>query len=384
MQAAPTFALIAGEASGDLLGADLIIALRERYPDARFVGVCGPRMRAAGCEALADIEALSLFGIFEVLRHLPRLLRLRGQLRDVLLQLRPAAVIGIDAPDFNLRLEPALKAAGIPTVHYVSPTVWAWREGRVEVIRRAVDLILTLFPFEQDFYRRHAVAAQYVGHPLADAIPLQVDQRAARQQLGLPMQGKILALLPGSRGSEVTRLAWPFLETARLLCQRCDGLQLVVPLANARVRARFEAVLARFESLPIILVDGQSHTVLAACDAVLLASGTAALEALLHQRPMVVAYRINGLTYWVVRLLGLLKVVQVSLPNLLSAEASVPEFLQGAVQPQAMAAALQPLLDDEQAALQQTRAFRAVHEALRCNASRMAAQSIAELVEARQ
>lgn len=379
--AGPRFALIAGEVSGDLLGAGLITELRKRYPDAEFFGVAGPRMRAVGCESLADIEALSLFGAFEIIRHLPRLFRLRAFLYQTIVARKPTLFIGIDAPAFNLGMEIRLRQAGLRTVHYVSPTVWAWRPGRIEIIRKAADRVLTLFPFEKAFYDQHQFPASYVGHPLADEVPLEQDQAAARAALGLPASGEIVALLPGSRGSEVLALADAFLETARWVLERRPGVQFIAPMANAKVERLFRAALARHPQLPVQVVQGQSHVVLTACDATLLASGTAALEALLHKRPMAVAYRISGLTYWLVRLLLPLRVKHVSLPNHLTPEPLVPEFLQAAVQPQVMGAAMLELLANPGVRTRQINAFAEVHRQLRCGASEQAANAIAEMLK---
>ncbi len=378
--ASQTFVLIAGEASGDLLGADLIRALAARFPGARFAGVCGPRMQAAGCEPLAGIDELSLFGIAEVLLHLPRLFRLRGRLYREILARKPAAVIGVDAPSFNLGLELRLRAAGLKTVHYVSPTVWAWRKNRVHGIKRAVDLMLTLFPFELELYERHGVPARYVGHPLADHIPLEPDQAAARAALGLPAEGRVLALLPGSRDSEVSRLGPSFAATARWLTQRLPQLRFVAPMASPRMRALFEQALQTVPELRVQLVDGQSHTVLAACDVALLASGTAALEALLFKRPMVVAYRLAPLTYWLLRGLGLMKVKYVSLPNHLTAQPMVPEFIQHDAVPEKLGPAVLELFHNPARYAQQAESFAAVHRELRRGASSAAAEAIAELV----
>ncbi|MGH8530581.1 MAG: lipid-A-disaccharide synthase [Nevskiales bacterium] len=377
---APSFVLIAGETSGDLLGADLMTALAARFPGARFAGVCGPRMQAAGCEPLAQIDELSLFGIAEVLLHLPRLFRLRARLFREILALKPAAVIGIDAPSFNLGLEWKLRRAGLKTVHYVSPTIWAWRQKRVHGIKQAVDLMLTLFPFEAAFYRQHQVPVRYVGHPLADVIPLQADRDAARLSLGLPSQGKLLALLPGSRGSEVSRLAPTFVATARWLAQREPQLRFVAPMATPRLRAIFERALLAAPELNAHLVDGQSHAVLAACDVALLASGTAALEALLFGRPMVVTYRLAPFTHWLLRGVGLLKVQHVSLPNHLTTEPVVPELVQHDAVPEKLGPALLELLHNPASAARQTDAFVAAHQELRRNASATAAAAIGELI----
>lgn len=377
-----TFVLIAGEASGDLLGADLIRALAARFPGASFAGVCGPRMQAAGCQPLAQIEALSLFGIAEVLLHLPRLFRLRARLVREILALEPAAVIGIDAPSFNLGLELRLRRAGLKTVHYVSPTIWAWRQRRVHGIKQAVDLMLTLFPFEAKFYQQHQVPVRYVGHPLADAIPLEPDRQAARRELGLPSDQPIVALLPGSRTSEVSRLAPVFMATARWLAERLPQTVFVSPMANAKLRALCEQALTATPAPRVQLVDGQSHAVLAACDVALLASGTAALEAMLFGRPMVVAYRLAPFTHWLLRGVGLLKVKYVSLPNHLTPEPTVPEFIQHEAIPEKLGGAVLELLQNPESYARQAQSFVAAHRELRRDASASAAAAIAELIGA--
>ncbi|MDE2271671.1 MAG: lipid-A-disaccharide synthase, partial [Xanthomonadaceae bacterium] len=315
-----------GEDSGDLLGAELIEALRARFPAARFVGVGGPRMRAAGFDAWHDISELSVMGLAEVLRHLPRLLRLRASLARRLVDLKPDAFIGIDAPDFNLGLERRLKQAHVRTLHYVSPSIWAWREKRAGKIGRATDCVLCLFPMEPPLYARHGVDARFVGHPLADRFPLAPDQEAARRELGLAADEPVLAVLPGSRLSEIHRLGGIFLDAAMRVAARIPDLQIVMPAANPRCRAALAKLLPQGSA--IMLVDGQAHRAMAAADVVLLASGTAALEAMLAKRPMVVGYRIAPLTHVLVRSLGMLKTRVYSLPNILAGRMLVPELMQ--------------------------------------------------------
>ena len=326
-------AIIAGELSGDILVAGLIHAIRAHYPDAIIEGIGGPQMLAAGFQSHYPLETLSVMGLVEVLKHYPRLKKCRDSLRDHFLQHPPDVFIGIDAPDFNLGLETILKSAGIKTVHYVSPSVWAWRQYRLRKIARACDLMLTLFPFEAEYYQRHQIPVRFVGHPLADEIPLQTDKQAARMRLNLPPQGVWVALLPGSRRNEVRQLGIPFLQTARwLLAQRSD-LQFIVPLANAHLKALFTEQIAEIApDLPLTLLDGQSREAMAAADVVLMASGTATLEAMLLKRPMVVAYRMAELTYWLAK--WLVHIPYFSLPNLLAQEALVPEFLQHQVCPE--------------------------------------------------
>jgi lipid-A-disaccharide synthase len=377
------FALIAGEASGDLLGGALIPALRARFPDARFSGVTGPRMRAAGCESVASIDRLSVMGIAEVLPKLPDLFRLRAELVERYSAERPDVVIGIDAPDFNLGLERRLRERGLKTVQMVSPTVWAWRQGRVKTIAKAVDLVLCLFPFEPKFYAGHGVRAVYIGHPLAEELASPPSRAEARSVLGLPASGPVLAVLPGSRGGELARLAVPFAQTAARLAEQLPGLGVVTPIAKPSLRPVMEkALAAHAPNLAWTLVDGHSREAMRAADAVLLASGTATLECLLLERPMVVAYRGSWLTYFLLATLGMLKTRHVSLPNLLSAVPVVPEYLQDAAQPAVMAETLRALIQDPQARDRQLAQFGAVRDELRRNAAQASAAAIAELIAA--
>jgi lipid-A-disaccharide synthase len=368
-------ALVAGEASGDILGAGLMQAIKARHPDARFIGVGGPRMQAEGLDSYFPMERLAVMGLVEVLGRLPELLKRRRGLIRTLIDERPDVFVGIDAPDFNLGVELKLRQAGIRTVHYVSPSVWAWRQKRVLKIQRACDLMLTLFPFEARFYEEQQVPVCFVGHPLADAIPLTADRAAARAALGLPEQGGVVALLPGSRGGEVERLGGLFLDAAERLRALRPGLRFVLPCASAERRAQVEAMLAG-RDLQVSLLDGRSHEALGACDAVLIASGTATLEALLFKRPMVVAYRVAPLTYRILR--RLVKSPYISLPNLLAGRLLVPELIQDAATPEALAGALAPLIDDGQV---QTEGFDAIHRALRRGASERAAEAVLRLVE---
>ena len=376
-------ALVAGEASGDLLGAGLAEALRQRHPNIEIAGVAGPRMRAAGVDAWYDSEALAVMGLAEVLRHLPRLLHLRGALRRRLLDWRPDVFVGIDAPDFNLGLERALKCRGVPTVHYVSPSVWAWREGRAAKLGQSADQVLCLFPMEPPIYARHGIDARFVGHPLADRFAAHPDRAAARVALGLPVAGKLLALLPGSRGSELDRLLGPFLAAARALQSRLPGLRIVVPAANAASRRRIDAALAAAPFDGLQVVDGRADEVMVASDAVLLASGTAALEALLAKRPMVVAYRISALTYRLVMGLGLMKVDRYSLPNVLANEPIVTELMQDQCTVDNLVVALEPLLRDPAASAALEPRYLAIHERLRGGGSAAAAEAVLELARTR-
>ncbi|WP_262880163.1 lipid-A-disaccharide synthase [Pseudomonas paralcaligenes] len=367
-------ALVAGEASGDILGAGLMQALKARHPHVEFIGVGGPRMEAEGLVSTFPMERLSVMGLVEVLGRLCELFGRRRRLIRDLIAAKPDVFIGIDAPDFNLTLELKLRQAGIRTVHYVSPSVWAWRQKRVLKIREACDLMLTLFPFEARFYLDHQVPVRFVGHPLANTIPLQADRAGARETLGLAADESVVALLPGSRGSEVARLGELFLDAAERLRALRPGVQFVLPCANAERRVQLEAMLAG-RNLPLRLLDGRSHEALAACDAVLIASGTATLEALLHKRPMVVAYKVAPLTYRILR--RLVKSPYISLPNLLAERMLVPELIQDAATPDALAHALAPLLDDGAV---QTEGFDVIHRALRQDASQQAADAVLKLV----
>ncbi|KES22669.1 MULTISPECIES: lipid-A-disaccharide synthase [unclassified Pseudomonas] len=370
-------ALVAGEASGDILGAGLMQALRERHPEVEFIGVGGARMQAQGLVSEFPMERLAVMGLVEVLGRLRELLRRRKELIRNLILARPDVFIGIDAPDFNLGLELQLRRAGIRTVHYVSPSVWAWRQKRVLKIKQACDLMLALFPFEAKFYEEHGVPVRFVGHPLANTIPLEADRAAARAQLGLPADAQVVALLPGSRGGEVGKLGALFLDTAERLLQQRPGLRFVLPCASPERRAQLEQML-QGRQLPLQLLDGQSHEALAACDAVLIASGTATLEALLYKRPMVVAYKVAPLTYAILK--RLVKSPYISLPNLLAGRLLAPELIQDAATPEALAQHLLPLLDDGSA---QTESFDAIHRALRQDASAQAAEAVLALVEKR-
>lgn len=367
-------ALVAGEASGDILGAGLMQALKARHPDIEFMGVGGPLMEAQGLVSEFPMERLAVMGLVEVLGRLRELLARRKLLIQTLIERKPDVFIGIDAPDFTLNIELKLRQAGIKTVHYVSPSVWAWRQKRVLKIREGCDLMLTLFPFEAKFYEEKGVPVRFVGHSLADTIPLQADRAQARAEIGLPLDGQVVALMPGSRGGEVGRLGELFLDAAqRLLAQR-PGLRFVLPCANAARRAQIEAMLVG-RDLPLTLLDGQSHRALAACDAVLIASGTATLEALLYKRPMVVAYRLAGLSYWILK--RMVKSPYVSLPNLLAQRMLVPELLQDAATPEALVQTLLPLLDNGQA---QTQGFDDIHRTLRRDASNQAAEGVLALL----
>jgi lipid-A-disaccharide synthase len=373
--------LVAGEASGDLLGAGLVREIRRVYPDAVFEGVAGPAMLREGVAGWLPMDRLSVMGIAEVLRHLPALLRIRRRLAARFLASPPDVVVGIDSPDFNLGLERRLRAAGIPTVHYVSPTVWAWRAGRIRGIGRAVDRVLCLLPFEQEIYAAHGIPAEYVGHPMADAIPLEPDRQASRAALGLEGAGEILALLPGSRHGEVERLGGEFAAAAARLAALRPGLRFVAAMASPSLRARFEAQLAAgAPGLQVRLFDGRSREVMAAADLVMLASGTATLEAALLKRPMVVAYRLAESSVRLIRALGLMKIGHFALPNLLAGEALVPELIQAEATPERLAAEAMALLEDAPRRARLVERFGALHVALRRNADRRAAEAVLRLV----
>jgi lipid-A-disaccharide synthase len=376
--------MIAGEASGDNLGGPLIRALAARVPDARFFGTAGPSMKEAGCEAWYPADTLAVMGLAEILHHLPRLLRLKRELLERFAAAAPDAFIGIDAPEFNLRMARALRERGIPTVQYVSPTVWAWRQGRVRAIAQAVDLVLCILPFEPAFYESHAVRAVFVGHPLADRVPLASDPAAARTALGLAAHDPTIAILPGSRRGEVSRLGPPFAATVAWLAARRPELAFVAPMANAAVRHSFEQALRQHApDVPVHLVDGRAQDAMAASDAVLLASGTATLEAALVKRPMVVAYRVARLTGWLLRDLKLVKTPFFSMPNLLAGRALVPEFFQEQVRPEVLGpAVLEQLERPDRATL--VDAFGDMHRVLRRNASERAAEAVLELLAARR
>jgi len=379
MSARPlTIALVAGETSGDILGAGLIRALKARHPDARFVGVAGPLMQAEGCEAWYEMEELAVMGIVEVLGRLRRLLTIRRDLTQRFISLKPDVFVGIDAPDFNITLEGNLKRAGIRTIHYVSPSVWAWRQKRVFKIGRNTDLVLAFLPFEKAFYDRFNVPCRFIGHTMADGMPLQPDKSAARRHLGIDEDALCLALLPGSRGAEVEMLSADFLKTAQRLRQHYPSLEIVVPLVNAKRREQFEKIKAEVApELPMHLLDGQGREAMVASDAALLASGTAALECMLAKCPMVVGYRMKPFTFWLAK--RLVKTDYVSLPNLLAGRELVKELLQDECQSEALSAALDPLLhaSSERETLLHT--FYELHQQIRWNADEQAADAVLEL-----
>lgn len=379
--------IVAGEVSGDYLGAGLMHELRRIHPNVHFSGIGGERMRAEGMDSIHPLESLSVMGLVEVLRHLPELLRIRRDLLRRFLTDPPDAFIGIDAPDFNLGLERRLKRHGIPTVHYVSPTVWAWRRGRVKTIRRAVDLMLSIFPFEAEFLDRHGIPVTFVGHPLADEIPLSPDRTAARRTLGITGDDSagddpVIALLPGSRMSEVTLLGPVFLQTADWLTRQRPGLRFVVPCSTERIQAALQAQVRQYTArLEITLHRGRSRDCLAAANAVLLASGTASLEALLHKRPMVVAYKVAPTTGWLAK--RLIKVDFIAMPNLIAGRRLVEEFVQEQAVPENLGPAMLALLDRPEQRQDLQNAFIDLHRLLQRGADRKAAVAVADLLARR-
>ena len=374
--------LVAGESSGDLLGAGLITAVRERVPDAVFEGVAGPQMVAAGCERWADADELAVMGVVEPLKHLPRLLRLRRSLVRRWQASPPDVFVGIDAPDFNLGLEAALRASGIRTMHYVSPSIWAWRAGRIHKIRKAADCVICILPFEPALYEEHGVNAVFVGHPKADLLSPDVDVPAVRRELGLPVNGRVIAILPGSRSSEVTRLAPIFAEAAAIIAAREADVHFVTPVAAPKLRPVIEASLRQQGVADrFTLVDGRSIEAMSAADFVLLASGTAALESALLGKPTVAAYRVAALTALIMKVFRLLKVTRFTLPNLLTDEALVPEYIQGDADPGAIAAGMIALLDDPERSAVIRERFAKLRAGLAMNSNARAADALLSLTE---
>lgn len=372
--------IVAGELSGDILGAGLMHELKLRHPNIEFRGLGGPRMEAQGLTSRFPLETLSVMGLVEVIKHLPELIRVRRTLREEALAWQPDIMIGIDAPDFNIGLEKQLRAAGLKTAHYVSPSVWAWRQGRVKKIAKAVDGMLTLLPFEADFYHHHQVPVAFVGHPLADELPLENDRQAARQILALPAQAPVLAILPGSRGNEIRFLGDTFLRAAELLCQRNKSLHVVIPAATHQRYQEITQLLASYPTLSerVMLLEGQAREAMVASDAVLLASGTAALEAMLCHRSMLVAYKMAPITHWLAK--RLVKTEWISLPNLIAQEGVVPELIQDAASPETIADRLDDLLNNAQERNALEALFADMHRALQRNASQRAAQAISAMV----
>ncbi|WP_336916901.1 lipid-A-disaccharide synthase [Vibrio cholerae] len=371
-------AIVVGELSGDTLGEGFIKAIRARYPDAEFVGIGGPKMNALGCQSLFDMEELAVMGLVEVLGRLPRLLKVKAELVKYFTANPPDVFVGIDAPDFNLRLELSLKQAGIKTVHYVSPSVWAWRQNRIHGIAAATNLVLAFLPFEKAFYDKFNVPCEFIGHTLADSIPLASDRLAARQLLGLDEQRRWLAVLPGSRGSEMKMLAEPFIATCQKLQARYPDLGFVVALVNAKRRAQFEQAWQQVApELNFVLVDDTARNVITAADAVMLASGTVALECMLLKRPMVVGYRVNAFTAFLAK--RLLKTPYVSLPNILAGEELVKELLQDHCTVDNLYHEVSRLLESDNQALMDK--FTEMHQWIRKDADQQAAQAVLHLIQ---
>ncbi|MBO1365297.1 lipid-A-disaccharide synthase [Vibrio cholerae] len=370
--------IVVGEHSGDTLGEGFIKAIRARYPDAEFVGIGGPKMNALGCQSLFDMEELAVMGLVEVLGRLPRLLKVKTELVKYFTANPSDVFVGIDAPDFNLRLELSLKQAGIKTVHYVSPSVWAWRQNRIHGIAAATHLVLAFLPFEKAFYDKFNVPCEFIGHTLADSIPLASDKLAARQLLGLDEQRRWLAVLPGSRGSEMKMLAEPFIATCQKLQARYPDLGFVVALVNAKRRAQFEQAWQQVApELNFVLVDDTARNVITAADAVMLASGTVALECMLLKRPMVVGYRVNAFTAFLAK--RLLKTPYVSLPNILAGEELVKELLQDHCTVDNLYHEVSRLLESDNQALMDK--FTEMHQWIRKDADQQAAQAVLHLIQ---
>ena len=370
--------IVVGEASGDILGAALMQALRKHFPSAKFSGIGGPRMLAQGFHSFFPQDRLAVMGLIEPLKRLPELLRIRKFLREHFIATPPSVFIGIDSPDFTIPLEASLKEHGVKTVHYVSPSVWAWRQKRVLKIARAVDLMLTLLPFEAKFYQDHQVPVEFVGHHLADELPLVVDKVAARKILELPEGGRIVALLPGSRSSEVERMGELFMRTAVYCLEQDPGLRFIIPAASPDRYRQLHIALNDYVDYPIELINGHSREAMAAADVVLLASGTVTLEALLLKKPMVVAYKVAPLTYRI--LSWLVKTPWISLPNLLAQKTLVPEFVQDAATPEALASAVMNYFENPDEAIALSQTFAQMHVELKQDASTRAAAAIATLI----
>lgn len=374
------FAIVVGEASGDLLGAGLIAAIKQRCPDATFEGIAGPLMKKQGARSLYPMERLAVMGIVEILGRYRELSRLRNNLINHFQRNPPDVFIGVDAPEFNIYLAMKLREAGIKTVQYVSPQVWAWRQYRVKKIARALDLMLTLFPFEEDFYAARSVSVKCVGHPLADVIPMHPDKAAARENLKIPENTEVVAMLPGSRGVEVHYLADIFIQAAQWCLDRRPNLLFVAPLANKARRKQFEQALKRQGgTLPVRLVDGNSREVMTAADVVMLASGTATLEAMLLKKPMVVSYKLSNMSYRIFKFFS--KVTQYALPNLLASKVLVPELIQQNATPEKIGHAVLEYLRNPGKVELLKHEFEAIHQSLRKNASQEAAVAVLQLAQ---
>ena len=380
----PIIALVAGEVSGDILGAGLIRALKVKYPNAHFVGIAGERMIAEGWETSVDMEEIAVMGLAEIVKHLPRLLKIRKMVVETMSAQKPDIFIGIDAPEFNLYVEDKLKAQGIKTVHYVSPSVWAWRQKRIYKIARATDLVLAFLPFEKAFYDRFNVPCRFVGHTMADSIPLKPNRHEACNVLNIDEKQRYMAILVGSRSAEVELLSAPFLQTALRLKEKFPDLKFLVPLINQKHRQQFEQFKARLApDLDMILLDGNARQAMIAAEVTLLASGTAALECMLCKSPMVVGYRMKPLTYFLAK--HLVKTPYISLPNLLADEMLVPEMIQEDCTAEKLIEKLAPYLGQDESAVQNRHVliqrFTDLHQQIQCDADKQAAQAVIDLLE---
>jgi lipid-A-disaccharide synthase len=375
-------ALVAGEVSGDMLAGRLLAGLRPHLPDARFHGIGGPRMQEQGFVSDLPMDTLTVRGLFEVIPRYREIKRIQDGLRDRLLAERPAVFIGADYPGFNLGLEMQLKQAGIPTVHFVSPQIWAWRGGRIKKIRQAVSHMLVIFPFEEEIYRKAGVPVTYIGHPLAEMIPLQPDQALARRALGIDGDARVVTVMPGSRMGELKYLAAPFVGAVKLLAARDPALKFIVPMAGERQRAYFRELVARagLADIEITLIDGQSHAAIGAADAVLVASGTATLEVALFKKPMVIAYKVMAASWQIMRHMGYQP--WIGLPNILAREFLVPELLQGAATPRALADAVWKQLNDAPGRLRLVQRFTDMHHSLLRNSAQESAAAVMRIIQA--
>ncbi len=376
-------ALVAGEVSGDMLAARLMAGLKPHLPDVRFTGIGGPRMLEQGLHSEVPMDTLTVRGLFEVIPRYRELKGIQNRLRDRLLRERPAAFIGADYPGFNLGLEEQLRAGGIPTVHFVGPQIWAWRGGRIKKIQRAVSHMLLIFPFEEEIYRQAGVPATYIGHPLAEQIPLAPDVAAARRRLGIPEDAKVVTVMPGSRMAEIKYLATAFAGAVKLLARRDPSVRFIAPMAGERQKAYFMALLAQagLSDAPLALIDGQSHDCIAAADAVLAASGTATLEVALFKKPMVIAYKVMRASWEIMRHMGYLP--WIGLPNILAREFVVPEFLQHAATPQALADAVWFQLTDEANRSRLRQRFLDMHHSLLRNSAEESSRAVLEVIHQR-
>ncbi len=377
----PVIAMVAGETSGDMLANRMLSGLRKQLPDAVMHGIGGPRMAEYGFINNWPMDKLAVRGLFEVLVHYREISGIRKQLRERLLLEKPDVFIGVDAPDFNLDLEVQLKQAGIPTMHYISPSIWAWRGGRIKKIAEAVSHMLVVFPFEEKIYRDAGIPVTYVGHPLAQVIPLEIDTAAAREELGFPADARILTVLPGSRMSEIKYNTATFISAAKILCERDPQLQIVVPMAGSRQRSYYIklVVQAKLEGVPVLLIDGRSHTAIAAADVVLVASGTASLEVALFKKPMVIAYKMMEASWQIMRHMGYQP--WIGLPNILEREFVVPEFLQSAATPQALAEALWKQLNDDSLRYSLQQRFTSMHHTLLRDTAELSSSAVMAVID---